>query len=436
MVLSNIIKPYMDSLRVQDHPHQRRSRRDNPSFSSTLLDAIYRSIDESNGNKAGGGVDRELIYYKETMRKKQHGNGLTTRGRSDEEMDIDSSTRSRACIIERWMEKKVSFEKKDVVRRKSMPADNSSSLSPAAVLLNSSSSSSESSCGGGFSSSESDSMYGSRSRSSSCYSMQKPKPIRTSISSSSAERNYNVSTQKKQQPKSDHQGGFVKTKSKALKIYSDLKKVKQPISPGGRLASFLNSLFTAGNAKKAKILKPEQPESACSSASSFSRSCLSKTPSSRGKLSNNGAKRSVRFYPVSVIVDEDSRPCGHKNLYENEQTVASNIVIRSSPSSTHHINEELQYHVMSESQRVEEAARELLKNYQKKKEFKQMRGICTNDSEVFDDDDDDAESYASSDLFELDNLSAIGIERYREELPVYETTHLGTNRAIASGLIL
>ena len=65
-----------------------------------------------------------------------------------------------------------------------------------------------------------------------------------------------------------------------------------------------------------------------------------------------------------------------------------------------------------------------------------MRGICTNDSEVFDDDDDDAESYASSDLFELDNLSAIGIERYREELPVYETTHLGTNRAIASGLIL
>lgn len=374
------------------------------------------------------------------MRKKQHGNVLTPRGRSDEEMDMDSSTRSRACVVERWMERKVSYENKDVVRRKSMPADISSSLSPAAVLLNSSSSSSESSCGGGFSSSESDSMYGSRSRSSSCYSMQRPKPIRTSMSSSSAERNYNVSTQKKQQPKSDHQGGFVKTKSKALKIYSDLKKVKQPISPGGRLASFLNSLFTAGNAKKAKILKPEQPESTCSSASSFSRSCLSKTPSSRGKLSNNGAKRSVRFCPVSVIVDEDCRPCGHKNLYENEQTVASNNVIRSSQSSAHHINEELQYHVMTESQRVEEAARELLKNYQKKKEeFEQMRGICTNDSEVFDDDDeddDDAESYASSDLFELDNLSAIGIERYREELPVYETTHLGTNRAIASGLIL
>ena len=51
-------------------------------------------------------------------------------------------------------------------------------------------------------------------------------------------------------------------------------------------------------------------------------------------------------------------------------------------------------------------------------------------------DDDDVASCASSDLFELDNLSAIGIERYREELPVYETTHFNTNRAIANGFIL
>uniref|UniRef100_A0A0V0GZD8 Putative ovule protein n=1 Tax=Solanum chacoense TaxID=4108 RepID=A0A0V0GZD8_SOLCH len=55
-----------------------------------------------------------------------------------------------------------------------------------------------------------------------------------------------------------------------------------------------------------------------------------------------------------------------------------------------------------------------------------------------DEDEDDGASCASSDLFELDNLSAIGIDsnRYLEELPVYETTHLDTNRAIANGLIL
>ena len=38
-------------------------------------------------------------------------------------------------------------------------------------------------------------------------------------------------------------------------------------------------------------------------------------------------------------------------------------------------------------------------------------------------------SDSSSDLFELDNL------KYQEEFPVYETTHLDTNRVIANGLI-
>jgi hypothetical protein len=262
--------------------------------------------------------------------------------------------------------------------------------------------------------------------------------------------------------KAKHEGSFVKTKSKALKIYGDLKKVKQPISPGGRLASFLNSLFTAGNAKKAKIstsggryeerkLKSEQA-STCSSASSFSRSCLSKTPSSRGgKLSsNNGAKRSVRFYPVSVIVDEDCRPCGHKSLYGSDcQELSSTLVAATVTTDTRNnvptSGEELKFHVTNENRRIEEVARNLLKNYQRKKEeqFDHMSiDLCNdNNHEVMSSDEEEEEesdvaSCASSDLFELDNLSAIGIERYREELPVYETTHLGTNRAIANGLIL
>ncbi|CAI0419440.1 unnamed protein product [Linum tenue] len=257
------------------------------------------------------------------------------------------------------------------------------------------------------SSSSSDSSNGTGAGfSSSDDSSQVLKPIRTSTTSSSEAR--------PRQEKSDvgGGGGFVKKKSRSLKnIYGDLKKVKQPISPGGRLASFLNSLFTAGTAKKAKIggdrdeIRPSNSTSACSSASSFSRSCLSKTPSSRG--GGGGGKRSVRFYPVSVIVDEDSRPCGHKSVYAAG-------------------SEELKYRVMSESRRVEEVARELLKSY------KQMKSAAA----VEEEEDDDVASCASSDLFELDNLSSIeGIERYREELPVYETTHFKTNRAIANGLV-
>ncbi|XVF27028.1 hypothetical protein REPUB_Repub14bG0071300 [Reevesia pubescens] len=411
-----------------------RNRRENPSFSSTLLDSIYRSIDESNDSKG----EEELIFYREaTMRKKQSNN--STNSLKEEEM----TSLQRACMIEKWMEKKVSCDNKVAIRRKSMAdsernSRNHHDFDP--MLLNSSSSSSDSSCGGGFSSSESDSFYGPKSRSSSSslshYTSHRPKPIRTSISARAevGNSNFHAATQK---PK--HEGGFVRTKSKALKIYSDLKKVKQPISPGGRLASFLNSLFTTGNAKKAKIssssgyeerkLKSEQATSTCSSASSFSRSCLSKTPSSRG----NGTKRSVRFCPISVILDEDSRPCGHKNIhYENDHHQTS--IIRSKP-----INKELEIRIMEENRRVVEAAKDLLKNYQKKKVEYDNMIICNGNEESSndeEDDDEDAASCASSDLFELDNLSAVGIERYREELPVYETTHLDTNRAIANGLIV
>lgn len=376
------------------------------------------------------------------MREKQS-NGLT-------EQDEQMASFRRTCMIEKWMDKKAS--EKVVVRRNSTADLERKSRNDRGLMLqNSSSSSSESSSGGGFSSSESESFYASKSRSS-CYSMQRPKPIRTSFSQKPqlekfgggyGERSYPASTQK---PK--HENGFVKTKSKALKIYGDLKKVKQPISPGGRLASFLNSLFTAGNAKKAKMSsssvggydetrserKPKSTATTptCSSASSFSRSCLSKTPSSRGKFSTNtgSVKRSVRFCPVSVIVDEDCRPCGHKSLHEEKQGLMAVSALRNTGDA------EIKCYVMGGNYRVEEVAEDLFKNYQKEKEDLDMRDVLQDVIDYEEDEDDDAASYSSSDLFELDNLSAIGIERYREELPVYETTHFATNRAIANGLLL
>lgn len=399
-----------------DHNYRNQSDRENPSFSSTLLDAIYRSIDQ--------GGEEELLLYRETMMR----NNCTKN---------DMESLRRACMIEKWMmEKKVTEEKvtTTTVRRKSVTDIERT------VFLNSSSSSSDSSSGGLFSSSDPESIHGVPSRQP-AYTMHRPKPIRTSIS---IQPEIKQSEQQRERihisPK--HEAcGFVKTKSKASKIYSDLKKVKQPISPGGRLASFLNSIFTTGNAKKAKdssdkaslerkLPKSGHESSTCSSASSFSRSCLSNTPSSRGKFSSNGMKRSVRFYPVSVIVDEDCQPCGQKSLYEDDERNLQAV-----KSVRNSINEDLKTHLKEKNRRVEEAARDLLKNYQKQVQseygLRNVNNVHSN-REEFDDDDSDA----SSDLFELDNLSAIGIDRYGEELPVYETTYLDTNQAIANGFIL
>lgn len=90
-----------------------------------------------------------------------------------------------------------------------------------------------------------------------------------------------------------------------------------------------------------------------------------------------------------------------------------------------------------ENRRVIEAAKDLLRTYQKNKDHLTVTTCDNVINVVEEDDDDDAASCASSDLFELENLSAIGIERYREELPVYETTRLdNTNRAIATSLIV
>ncbi|KAF8081426.1 hypothetical protein N665_0887s0013 [Sinapis alba] len=346
-----------------EKPSSTRHHR-NPSFSSTLLDHIYRSIDDNSP-------------------------------------PLDS-TKKKKLPHEDLLE---TSPDKLIFHRRSMGTRRTTTTTAAAaadsVFLrysNSTSSDSSSGLSSSSSSSESDSFY-VRSKSSASPPPQ-PKPIRTS----SGER-----------PNSKQElGGFLRTKSKALKIYTDLKKVKQPISPGGRLATFLNSLFTTNastnNSKKPKknstsVLSETHSSSSsttcCSSASSFSRSCLSKTPSS----SSGKSKRSVRFCPVNVILHEDSKRYRHVIMEKEKE----------------------------ENRRVIEAAKDLIRTYHKNKDLLAMT-TCDDDD---DDDDDDAASYASSDLFELENLSAIGIERYQEELPVYETTRLdNSNRAIATSLIV
>lgn len=384
----------------------------NPSFSSTLLDEIYRSIDDGEKKPAG-----ETKFYRETSTVKKH---IKSRAFEDKEM----ANLRRACMIEKWMEKKVD-EKGNVYtkqeRYRKMPHDFDHDRD--ALFFTSTSSSSDSSSGG-FSSSDTESVFGTRSLTpSSCFASSRLKAIRTGTCGRPAE------TERKKtlfQGKNDRHvfDEFPKSKS------SGLKKVKQPISPGVRLAGLINSLFTAGNTRKSKNMTATErkvktgEESTCSSASSFARSCLSKSSaSSRG----NGAKRSVRFCPVSVIFDEDCRPYGHKCLYEEDGSSLMSVSIPTawkigrSPVGKSE-GKELKSQLAEKSRKVEAAARELL-----------IKNLNGNNN---DDDDDDNASCSSSDLFELDHLEMIGQRRYSQELPVYETTHVEKNRAISKGLLL
>ena len=386
----------------------------NPSFSSTLLDEIYRSIDDGEKKPTG-----ETKFYREISTVKKH---IKTRAFEDQEM----ANLRRACMIEKWMEKKVgakadAYRKQERSRKTPHDFDHDRDN----LFFTSTSSSSDSSSGG-FSSSDTESVFATRSLTpSSCFASSRLKAIRTGACVRPAE------TERKKtqfQGKNDRKvlDEFAKSKS------SGTKKVKQPISPGVRLAGLINSLFTAGNTRKSKNTTTTETkvktgeESTCSSASSFARSCLSKSSaSSKG----NNTKRSVRFCPVSVIFDEDCRPYGHKCLYEED---GSNLMPVSIPTAWKigrspigkSAEKELKSQFTEKSRKVEAAARELIKN---------LNSNTQNNN--YDDDDDNA-SCSSSDLFELEHLEMIGQRRFSEELPVYETTHVEKNRAISKGLLL
>ncbi|XP_020236586.1 protein BIG GRAIN 1-like A [Cajanus cajan] len=351
--------------------HTSQNHAKNPSFSSSLLDKIYQ--------------DTDINFYAQTMLTNQ---------------DLSAPTIRRACSLHKWKPTQKTLRKSPW---------NHPDHHHEALFFSSTSTSSDSSSGL-LSSSDTESLYGGRARVS-CFAPSRPNPVMTSA----------------------NEEGLIKSKSRALKIYNNLKKVKQPISPGGRLSSFLNSLFATRTAKKTKTYDRAEPaksgqDSTCSSASSFSRSCLSK--SSSNKL-RDGVKRTVRFYPVSVIVDEDCRPCGHKCLYE-EDTRVMPVSVPTAWKISRNKSQEEEENAVDKSRRVEETAREFLKEYHR---TQKKSDLVLRDFPRHDDDDDDAASYSSSDLFELDHLSVMGNNRYREELPVYETTHLSTNRAIANGLI-
>ncbi|PKA47160.1 hypothetical protein AXF42_Ash017105 [Apostasia shenzhenica] len=340
-----------------DRPPSRRCR-DHPSFSSTLLDAIYRSIDETDDIGA----------------TKVEGTGRAT----DRLRSIPvPSTKKQSSGVTGESRRSISKNEQPVSRCRQLP-----DLAPV------SSSSSDCSSYGGFSSSDAESVSA------------RLRPIRTSeIAAASfparSDRFFPAAARPHPPPAGVSSVGEVKRKKERYgSIRSRLRELKQgrtPASPGARIASFLNSLFAAKSKVSAGSGSGE--ESTCSTASSYSRSCLSKTaPTPRGQPA--AVKRTVRFCPVSVIVDEDCRPCGQKWIYGCDPQTAPQPPVRS-------------------------AAAMLIRRSQMGKE---------------EEEEDDGESDSSSDLFELENLTVIG--RYGDELPVYETTRLANYRSVSHGLIL
>ncbi|RWW90208.1 hypothetical protein BHE74_00000646 [Ensete ventricosum] len=324
-----------------------RSGHQNPSFSSTLLDAIYRSIDESDG---GGATHAPTIVPK----------------RPPPLLRPPVDRRAAAAGNERAATRRPSF-----------------------VPISTSSSSEKSSYGGFSSSSEPDS------------AATRLRPIRTagppirSAPPPPAAASFDR-----------HEEDEKKKKKKTSSIRGRLRDMKSsrppaPASPGARLAGFLGSLLSAVSGTPRR---PTPTASGCddsaSTASSHSRSCLVKKPSTRERAPPaEGGKRSVRFYPVSVIVDEDLRPCGHKSVYEADRPAETSS---RRPSSA----------AMEARRRVEEL----------------LRGMEEEEEE------EEETSASSSDLFELENLTVMGMAGgavHSDELPVYETTHLDTNRSFS-----
>ncbi|CAM0871552.1 unnamed protein product [Alopecurus aequalis] len=296
-----------------------RARRhaDQPSFSSTLLDAIYKSMEDEPGN-AGD----EAATKKKQQQEALHYNSYYYRP------SLAGSYRARA---------------------------------PAPGPHATTSSSSECSSYGGFSSSEAESSNHRRLR-----------PIRTTVSGGAP-----TAPAPEKKSKKPAAGASIRAKLRDLR--------GKPASPGARLAGFLNTIFAG------KRGAPHTPPSArtaaeyaCSSASSYSRSCLSKTPSTRGQQAN----RTVRF------MDSDSE----------------------APSSAPGLADRRRVPVQAVEQML----------------LRRMEM----ESDEDDDDEDEESSDASSDLFELENFAAVVAPPgagFSDELPVYETTRVVLNRGIGHG---
>ncbi|CAA2963468.1 protein BIG GRAIN 1-like B [Olea europaea var. sylvestris] len=361
-------------------------RRKKPSFSSSLLDSIYQSIDESKGAKEHQKIEDFDLHRKNNA--------------TQAENEIESFR--RAIMIEKWMENY-----------------SSSSSTPTSRHLTSNSGSSTDS-----------SVFSSSSKST-------PKSSVVSIDQKQRQKQDQVLVKEKtgkilqSENTTNRQDRFTKTKLRALKIYGDLKKVKEPISPGRKITNFLNSIFSPRKLKKNQVMeewssvrktRPMKDTTTCSLAS---RSCLRQTPSSsRG----NKSKMSVRFGPVSEVVDEDSAHVSYQHT--------NNYLSSTGLSSTRARGRKSIYdYDCSSAAPMPNVGSQFIKKNIESLRLQEVKNLSKHGfrEQFYENESDlDNKSCTSSDLFELDHTVRVGIGAYEEELPVYGTTSL---KAIASGFV-
>ncbi|KAL4281517.1 hypothetical protein GQ457_03G011550 [Hibiscus cannabinus] len=210
------------------------------------------------------------------------------------------------------------------------------------------------------------------------------------------------------------------------------KKYKQPSSPGGRFASFLNSFFNQTGSKKKKksnsttqSMKDEEESSGGrrrrrSSISHFRSSSMIDTKSFYSSSSsgfrtpppyaNTPTKSYKEFRSYSDHKQVSS--LSKNNIGPTKPTALQNAVIddKRNTNTTGPGYSEKHENI---SVRHQEKGRDYSDRYPS--EEKETR--------KFNETDDGAESDSSSDLFELQNYD---LSTYTSGLPVYETTHMDT----------
>ncbi|OAY50144.1 protein BIG GRAIN 1-like E [Manihot esculenta] len=219
------------------------------------------------------------------------------------------------------------------------------------------------------------------------------------------------------------------------KQISKEKKYKQPSSPGGRLASFLNSLFNQTSSKKKKsksatqLMKDEDesPSGRRKRRSSISNFRSSSTTDGKSfySSSSSGFRTPPPYADTPTKGYKDFRSCSdHKQVSlskhngNTKSTAFQNEVLDEKRNTDlSWMDEKLKYDdgfsekTKSLGHQYLEKDRIWIDQYPpEEKEFKKFNEV-----------DDGAESDSSSDLFELQNYD-LGI--YSSGLPVYETTHM------------
>ncbi|VFQ82322.1 unnamed protein product [Cuscuta campestris] len=351
------------------------------TFSATLLDEIYRSIDRIDENS------NDPRTYTQASR-------LSLKG------DVDGFCK-KARFVESWMYQKGIDAPKVHTKGCNRPLSSLllSSYNDKSDPFFFSSGLSESSSSG--LSSEPD-LFSTKT---SCFNTPRLKQVKTTTTTSQ-EKSRNSSSR----GDVDLMMG-IKSKSAALKMYANLKKTKTPVSPGARLTSFLNSIFGGtGVARKGRGSPLAATQTASPPASRSS--CLNRTP----RMNRSGSKRAVRFDPVGVIVRDDCRPCGHRRIYSRELPAPGNN------------QENKKSHPAAFSGDIS------MKSYHNHyKVWKNESWMSAGEEEEEEEEYEDDLSDSSSDLFEIDLRALVGKRRFREELPVYETTHFpDSNRILAS----